>query len=237
VHAAWADGSSWAKVIVQLHRLGFPVVSAQIPLTSLTDDVLALRRVLGKMSGPVVLAAHSYAGAPITAAAFGQHNVKALVFIAAIAPDETETVGQLFHRAEPHPNAPQLVPDEDGFIWMPVEGFANAVAHEATPEETALMTAAQKPIALKCLGEPMTKPAWREKPSWYLLAEKDRMISPVTQRFMAERMKANIDAQPVDHTPLTSAPEKVVRVIVAAADGTRWREEQSGWSGDMRCLI
>jgi pimeloyl-ACP methyl ester carboxylesterase len=100
VHAAWADGSSWNKVIPPLQRLGLNVVSAQIPLTSLTDDVVAVKRVLGRVSGPLVLAAHSYGGAVITAAASGLSRVKALVFIAAIVPDEGETVGQLFHRAE-----------------------------------------------------------------------------------------------------------------------------------------
>jgi pimeloyl-ACP methyl ester carboxylesterase len=157
----------------------------------------------------------------ITAVASGLSRVKALVFIAAIVPDEGETVGQWFHRAEPHPKAPQLVPDENGLLWMSAEGFADAVALEASSEEIAIMTATQRPIALKCLGEPMSKPAWKEKPSWFLLAEKDRMISPTTQRFMAERMKAHIDSQAVDHTPLASAPNSVVRLIVEAVDGTR----------------
>jgi len=156
----------------------------------------------------------------ITAVASGLSRVKALVFIAAIVPDEGETVGQLFHRAEPHPKAPQLIPDENGLLWMSAEGFANAVAPEATSDEIAFMTATQKPIALKCLGEPMTKPGWTEKPSWYMVAEEDRMISPATQRFMAERIKAHIDSQAVDHTPLASAPESVVRLIVGAVDGT-----------------
>lgn len=221
VHAAWADGSSWSKVIPQLHRLGLEVVSAQTPLTSLTDDVAAVQRTLGRVSGPVTLAAHSYGGAVITAAASGQPKVKGLAFIAAMAPDEGETVGTLLHRVGPHPKAPQLVPDENGLLWMSADGFANAVAHDATSEEIAIMTATQKPIALKCLGEPMTKPAWKERPSWYLLAEKDRMISPVTQRFMAERMKAQIVSHAVDHTPLASAPESVVQLIVQAVDGTR----------------
>jgi pimeloyl-ACP methyl ester carboxylesterase len=104
---------------------------------------------------------------------------------------------------------------------MSAEEFANAVAPEATSEEIAFMTATQKPIALKCLGEPMTKPSWKQKPSWYMVAKRDRMISPVTQRFMAERMKAHIDSQAADHTPLASAPESVVRLIMEAVDGTR----------------
>jgi pimeloyl-ACP methyl ester carboxylesterase len=177
-------GRRWSKVIPELHRLGLDVVSAQIPLTSLTDDVAAVQRTLGRVRGPVTLAAHSYGGALITAAVSGQPKVKGLAFIAAMAPDEGETVGALLHRVKPHPKAPQLVLDENGLLWMPADGFANAVAHEATSEEIAILTAAQKPIVLKCLGEAMAKPAWKERPSWYLLAEKDRMISPVTQRFM-----------------------------------------------------
>jgi pimeloyl-ACP methyl ester carboxylesterase len=218
VHAAWADASSWNKVTAPLQRLGLRVRSAQISLTGLTEDVAALKRLLRQVMGPVLLAGHSYAGAVITAAATDNPQVKALVYIAAMAPDEGETVGTLFHRAEPHQSAPRLAPDAHGFLWLAPEAFANAVAPDASSEETALMAVTQNPIALKCLGEPMTMPAWKQKPSWFLLAERDRMISPVTQRFMAERMRARIHSLDVDHTPLASAPESVVRVIVEAAD-------------------
>lgn len=217
VHAAWADASSWNKVILVLQGLGMRVRSAQIPLTSLTDDVGALKRLLRQVEGPALLAGHSYAGAVITAAATGDPHVKALVYIAAMAPDEGETVGDLFHRAAPHPSAPQLAPDADGFLWLAPEAFPNAVAPDASPEEGALMGATQKPIALKCLGEPMTVPAWKQKPSWFLIAEKDRMISPMTQHFMVERIRARVHSLDVDHTPLASAPAAVVRVIVEAA--------------------
>lgn len=162
VHAAWADASSWNKVIPQIHRLGLSVVSAQIPLTSLSDDILAVRKVLNKISGPTILAAHSYGGAVITGAVYDRPEVKALAFVAAIVPDENETVGDLFHRAKPHPKAPPLVPDENGMLWMSAEGFANAVAHEASPEDLLLMTATQKPISVRCLGETMNRPAWRK---------------------------------------------------------------------------
>lgn len=143
VHAAWADGSSWNKVIPRLHRLSLQVVSVQIPLTSLVDDVAAVQRMLDRINGPVVLAAHSYGGAVITAAASSHPKVKALVFIAAMAPDEGETVGQLLHRVEPHYKMPQLVPDQNGLLWMSAEGFTNAVAPETTHEEIALMAATQ----------------------------------------------------------------------------------------------
>jgi len=222
VHAAWADGSSWNAVTRPLQNLGLRVRSAQIPLSGLSDDVAALRRLLRQVDGPVVLVGHSYAGAVITAAGTENHQVKALVYIAAIAPDESETVGELFHRAEPQPNTrPQLSPDEDGFLWLPAGGFADAVAPDASEEETSLMQINQHPISLKCLGEPMMVPAWKQKPSWFLVAEKDRMISAAMQHFMAERMKARVHSCNTDHTPLASDPESVVRVISEAADAVR----------------
>jgi pimeloyl-ACP methyl ester carboxylesterase len=217
VHAAWADGSSWNKVTSELVRRGFEVVAAQIPLTSLGDDVATLGRVLSRQQRPVILVGHSYGGAVITAAATGDPNVKALVYVAAVVPDENETVGDVFHRVAPHPSAPQLQPDEDGFLWLQRDTFRNAVAPDASPEEIALMTASQKPIALKCLREPMTKPAWKKKPSWFLIAEKDRMVSPETQRFTAGRMKSKVISLPVDHTPLVSQPNAVVDLIREAA--------------------
>ncbi|HET9410214.1 MAG TPA: alpha/beta hydrolase [Candidatus Sulfotelmatobacter sp.] len=221
VHAAWADASSWNKVTSALQVQGFKVRSAQIPLTSLSDDVAALKRLLKKVEGPVLLVGHSYAGAVITAAATNEPNIKALVYIAAIAPDENESVGMLFQRAEPNPNTrPQIAPDADGFLWLPVGAFAKAVAPDASSEETALMDINQHPIALKCLAETVSEPAWKQKPSWFLLATRDRMISPDTQRFMAERIGARIHALDVDHTPLASAPESVARIVVEAADAT-----------------
>jgi len=218
VHAAWADGSSWNKVIPRLQKRGLQVVSAQIPLTSLSDDVAAVRREVARLQAPVVLAAHSYGGAVISAAAAGEAKVKALAIIAGMAPDEGETVGALLHRDTPHPQMAQPVPDESNFLRMPEGAFANAVAPESSAEESALMQVVQRPLSVKCITEPMPKPGWKEKPSWFLVAERDRMISPVTQRFMAERMKAHIDVQEVDHTPLSSAPEKVVRLIMEAID-------------------
>ena len=219
VHAAWADGSSWNKVTSELQRQGFDVVAAQIPLTSLSDDVTALCRVLRRQQCPVILAGHSYGGAVITAAGAGDPNVKALVYVAAVVPDEGETVGDVFHRVAPHPSAPQLQPDENGFLWLHADAFRNAVAPDASDEEIALMAATQKPISLKCLGEPVTKPAWKEKPSWFLIAEKDRMVSPETQRFTAGRMKSKSVFLQVDHTPLISDPNAVVDLISEAAAG------------------
>jgi pimeloyl-ACP methyl ester carboxylesterase len=219
VHAAWADGSSWNKVTALLREQSFRVRAAQIPLTSLSEDVAALKRLLRQVEGPVLLVAHSYAGAVITAAGADNSQAKGLVYIAAIVPDEGETVGALFQRAEPQPNTrPQLAPDADGFLWLPPGAFANAVAPDAPKEETELMEINQHPIALKCLSEPMTVPAWKQKPSWFLVAGKDRMIAPEVQHFMAERIGARVHSGHTDHSPLASAPESVVRVIVEAAE-------------------
>lgn len=214
VHGAWADGSCWNNVILPLRRQGLKVTSAPIPLTSLTDDVAALRRVIERTDGPIILVGHAYAGAVIAAA--HHDRVKALVYVAALAPDEGETVADVFYRGEPHPEAPKLVPDAYGLIWMPEEGFGQAVAHNASPDQVAIMAAIQRPITVNCIQEKSPAPAWKTKPSWYFIAEEDRMISPATQRFMADRMRANIRSYNVDHTPMHTAPNLVVGVISEA---------------------
>lgn len=220
VHAAWADGSSWAKVITGLRRRGITTQSVQLPLTSLSEDAAAVRRALGRLKGTAIVVGHSYGGAPMTVAATGVPEVKGLVYVAAMARDEGETVRELLHRAPAHPMSAKLSPDSDGYIWMSAEGFANSVAPRATTDEIALLTAVQRPIALRCLDEAATKPAWREKPSWFLLAKEDRQIAPDTQRFMADRMKAQVEAQNVDHSPNLTAPELVVSLIRRAIEET-----------------
>ena len=214
VHGAWADGSSWKEVILRLNREGLRVVAAPIPLTSFSDDTLALKRALARTEGPVVLAGHAYAGAVI--AGVNDARLKALVYVAGLAPDEGETVAQIFYRDEKHSQSPRLAPDADGFIWMPDEGFRNAFSQHATTEQIALAAAVQRPIALKCIQEPVSKPAWRSKPSWFLIAEEDRMINPKTQQFMAKRMRAMTTSLRVDHTPMLSAPQSVVDIILEA---------------------
>jgi pimeloyl-ACP methyl ester carboxylesterase len=218
VHGAWADGSCWSNVIVPLLRHGLNVICAPIPLTSLTNDVAALRRALERTNGPVVLAGHAYAGAVI--AATTEKRVKSLVYVAALAPDEGETVAKVFYRDEPHPKAPKLAPDTHGLLWMPEDGFRRAVAHKASADQISIMAAVQRPIALRCIEEPAPAPAWKTKPSWFLLAEEDRMINPKTQRFMADRMGASVRTQRVDHTPMYTEPDLVIDVILEAARET-----------------
>ena len=214
VHGAWADGSSWSKVIRLLEASRIRAVAPPLPLTSFDDDVAALDRALERVPGPTVLAGHAYAGAVI--AATRSEKVKALVYVAALAPKEGETVADVFYRAEPHPLAPKLAPDRNGLIWLPENAFAAAFAQYASGEEHALLAAVQRPIALPCISARVERPLWKDRPSWYLLAEEDRMILPETQRFMAERMKARVQSHAVDHAPIVTAPGVVVDIILDA---------------------
>ena len=211
VHGAWADGFSWSKVIASLRLNSIKAVSAPLPLTSLTDDVAALNRTLERVDGPVVLVGHAYAGAVIGATR--DEKVQALVYVTALAPAEGQSVADVFYMNEPHPKAPKLAPDSHGLIWLPTDAFADAFAPNASPEEHTILAAIQRPISPACITVPVGRPLWMDVPTWYLLAEQDRMIIPLTQRFMAERMKARISAHPVDHIPSVTAPGTVVELL------------------------
>jgi pimeloyl-ACP methyl ester carboxylesterase len=218
VHGAWADGSSWNQIILPLQAEGLNVIAAPLPLTSLDDDAAALGRVIARTTGPMLLAAHAYAGAVI--AAVKEDRVTGLVYIAALAPDEGETVAQVFYKGEPHPQAPKLAPDADGFIWMPDDGFQKAFAQHATKEQIDLSKAGQRPISVKCIQQPAPRPLWKSRRAWFLVAEEDRMINPKTQHFMANRMKATVRSERVDHTPLLTAPKIVTDFVLTAATAT-----------------
>lgn len=211
VHGAWADGSSWARVITALEDRGIKTRAAPLPLTSLADDVAALNRSLDRTEGPVVLAGQAYAGAVIALAR--SDRVKALVYVAALAANEGEKVADVFYRLPPHPLAPKLAPDHNGLIWLPEDAFAAAFAPNASAEDHTVLAAVQRPISLDCITVPAGRPLWKDIPSWYLIAEQDRMIVPETQRFMADRMKANIRTLAVDHTPSVTAPAAVADII------------------------
>jgi pimeloyl-ACP methyl ester carboxylesterase len=177
----------------------------------LADDVAALNRSLDRTDGPIVLAGHAYAGAVIALAR--PERVKALVYITALAPDEGEKVADVFYRLEPHPQAPKLAPDSNGLIWLPERAFASAFAQNASVEDRAVLAAVQRPISLNCITVPVGRPLWKDIPTWFLLGEEDRMIVPEAQRFMAQRMKAKLNAHVVDHTPSVTAPGAVVDII------------------------
>ena len=217
VHGAWADGSSWARVIRPLQSSGLKAIAAPMPLTSLSDDVAALERTLERTEGPVVLVAHAYAGAVIGASA--NDRVRSLVFVSALAPDEGETVAEVFYRDKPSPEAPKLAPDSHGLLWIPDDRFGVAWCQHARPEEAALLAAIQRPIAVAAIQEKAPKPAWKTRPSWYLVAEEDRMINPATQLFLAHRMGARMRSEKVDHASLITAPKLVVGMILEAVTG------------------
>ena len=211
VHGAWADGSSWAKVIASLAADGVKAIAAPLPLTSFADDVAALDRTLERATGPVILAGHAYAGAVI--AATRSEKVKALVYVAALAPDEGETVADVFSRGKPHPQAPKLAPDAHGWIYLPEAAFPAAFAQNASKEELAVLAAIQRPLSLACISVAVPRPLWRDRPTWFLVAEQDRMIISENQRFMAERMRARVRSDAVDHAPMVTAPTLVLDVL------------------------
>jgi pimeloyl-ACP methyl ester carboxylesterase len=215
VHGAWADGSSWSPVITGLDQAGIPVIAAPIPLTTLADDVNALDRTIDRTEGPVVVVGHAYAGGVVGAT---QHpRVRALVYVAALAPDEGETVAEVFYRDPSHPDAPDLKPDDDGWIWLPLNAFPKAFAQQGNAEQHAVLAAVQRPIKVQCIQQPVPKPRWKDLPSWFLVAEEDRMINPITQKFMAERMHATVHTHDADHAPLITRPQIVVDIIAEAA--------------------
>jgi len=215
-HGAWADGSSWYKIIRGLRAAGVKSVAAPLPLTSLMDDVAALERTIDRVAAPVILVGHAYAGAVI--ASTRNEKVRALVYVAALAPDESETIGDVFYRTQPHPQAPKLAPDPQGFIWLPEEAFAAAFAPHASAEEQSVLFAVQRPIAVSCISTKVGRPLWRDRPAWFLLAEADRMIIRENQQFMAERMKARVRTHPVDHMPLVTAVAPVLAIIREAVN-------------------
>ena len=214
VHGAWADGSSWSKIIRPLVSQGIRTVAAPLPLTSFQDDVTAVERALERVASPVVLAGHAYAGAVIAAAR--KDKVKGLVYVAALAPDEGETVADVFYHTTLHPKAPQLAPDANGLIYLPETAFPAAFAQNARAEELALLAAVQRPISPVCITVPVPRPLWKDQPTWYLLAEEDRMIVEENQRFMAERMGARVRSHAVDHAPMVTAPNVVLDIMEEA---------------------
>lgn len=217
VHGAWADGSSWSKVIPILQKRGFGVVAAQLPLTSIDDDVAATRKLLATQTGPVVLVGHSYGGAVITNAANGVSNVKALVYIAAFALDQGESLDALSKLGPAPAGAAQVRPDSNGFLWIDRAGFAQAFAADVDPAEASIMAAVQGPLSLKSFAGPSGAPAWKHLPSWYLVASNDQMIPPDAEQFMAKRIGAKVRSVPSSHAAMVSHPTEVADLIAEAA--------------------
>jgi pimeloyl-ACP methyl ester carboxylesterase len=218
VHGAWADGSSWSKVIPILSEAGYNVTATQHPLTSLANDVETTRRLVEAQNGATILVGHSYGGAIITEAAGKSANVVGLVYIAAFAPDAGESLIDLNGRAAPVPGGAAIRPDKYGILWLDKEKFHESFCQDVDETDAIVMAATQQPIAAQCFSDKVTNAAWRNLPSWYQVSENDRMISPDVERFMAQRINAReIISLPAGHAPMISHYSEVADLILKAA--------------------
>lgn len=216
VHGAFADGTGWQRVIPLLERDGYNVIAVQNTLTSLAADVATTKRVIDAQPGDVVAVGHSYGGAVITGAAAGNSKVKALVYIAAFAPEAGEPVGAFL---EKYPTAlgAALRPDSAGFVTVDRAKFREVFAQDVPVEEARVMAAAQKPIIGEAFASSVPQAAWKSIPSWYLVASGDRAINPDLERFYARRMGATTVEIDASHVPFVSRPQQVARLIGQAA--------------------
>jgi pimeloyl-ACP methyl ester carboxylesterase len=216
VHGGFVDGSGWQGVYDILKKDGYNVSVVQNPTLSLQDDVAVTRRVIDAQDGPVVLVGHSYGGAVITEA--GNHpNVAALVYLAAFAPDAGESVNTLIANPPPGAPVPPILPPKDGFLFLDRAKFAASFAGDLPAEQAAFMADSQVPWGVDALGGSITNPAWRAKPTWYLVTTEDRMIPPPAQRFMSQRAGSTVVEVAASHSVYVSQPAAVAALIEQAA--------------------
>jgi len=216
VHGAFADASSWNGVTTALLARGYPVIAVANPLRSLSGDAAYVAGVLASISGDVVLVGHSYGGAVITNAASGQPNVKALVYVAAFAPDAGQSVGELGKDYPTPPGIQKLVADAQGWLSLPPQALAQDFAQDVPAAQAAVMAVTQGPIQSKAFGDKPTGAAWKTRPSWYIVSANDCMISPDLERAMAKKIGATTTTLPTSHVPQQSRPADVAAVILAA---------------------
>lgn len=216
VHGAWADGSSWGKVIPLLADKGMTVTAVQLPLTSFDADVAAVRRAIALAEGDVVLVGHSYAGAVIGEAG-NDPKVQRLVYIDAFAPDAGESAGSLFAQFEAAPLGAELRPDAEGFLKLTRNGVFNLFAQDLGETEKAVVYATQGPINGAALGGTLTQAAWRSRPTFYLIGDQDHAIPRAEQERMATRMDATVGHVNTSHVPMLSQPEAVANFILKAS--------------------
>jgi pimeloyl-ACP methyl ester carboxylesterase len=217
VHGAWADGSSWRRVIPFLLEDGIAVVAVQNPTTSLLDDVEATQRILDVIDGPVVLVGHSWGGAVITQAG-NDPKVKALVFVAALPPSEGQSVGDLVASYDPPPGLSHIVDEGAGFLRMSVAGWINDVGQDLPEAENLVLAAVQPPLAKGTFGDKITEAAWRTRPNWYVVSGNDRVVSVELQRELATRMSAVVTELEASHLSLLSRPQEVAAIIADAVN-------------------
>jgi pimeloyl-ACP methyl ester carboxylesterase len=221
VHGAWADGSCWSAVIEALQAEGYNVTAPQFPETSLGDDVARLRHVLGRQTGPTIVAGHSYGGQIMTALGGDAPNVIGLVYIAAFGLDEGESLGALLGGGPPTPALAHLIVDEQGFAWIPAEDFVKHFASDVDPVEAQVLHAVQQGLSMSTFEDVMGVPAWKSHPAWYLVATNDEAIPPDAERMFAHRMGATTVEVASSHLAMVSRPQDVVKLIEDAVDGAR----------------
>jgi pimeloyl-ACP methyl ester carboxylesterase len=220
VHGGFVDGSGWEGVYKILKEDGYNVAVVQNPTISLSDDVAATKRVIGAQDGRVILVGHSYGGVVITEAG-NDPKVTGLVYIAAFAPDTGESVSSLIQNPPPGAPVPPILPPEDGYLFLDKLKFHESFAADVDEEKAAFMADSQVPWGVEALGGAITEPAWKTKPSWYLVAADDRMIPPPAQRLMSERAGATVVESPGSHAIYVSQPAVVAKLIEAAAQGAK----------------
>jgi len=218
VHGAWADGSSWSKVIALLQGKGINAVAVQLPLASLSGDVATVKRAVALLDGPVVLAGHSYGGAVITEAG-NDPKVVGLVYVAAFAPDNGESVGSLSAGYPPAPLGAELRADAEGFLSISPKGFAEDFAQDLPAKEIKGLWATQGPTNAAAFGATISNAAWKTKPSWFVVAAEDRAIPPALEKAEAERMKATTITVAAGHLVMLSHPKEVADLIEQATIG------------------
>ncbi len=216
VHGAFADGSSWAKVIPLLESQGFHVSAVGNPLTSYSDDLAATKRQIAAQDGPVILVGHSYAGVVITEAG-ADPKVAGLVYVAAFAPDSNQSINDVGANYPKSPGLAQVTPLSDGFIMLSPDGVANDFAQDLTPMEKTVISAAQPQTSASLFDAKPTTAAWHSKPTWFIVAGNDRMISPELEKTMAKRINATTTVLPTSHVAMLAEPTKVAKVIADAA--------------------
>ena len=218
VHGGFVDGSGWQGVYDTLRNRGYNVAIVQNPTISLEDDVAVTQRTIAAQDGPVVLVGHSYGGAVITEAG-NNAKVVALVYITAFAPDKGESVQSLIQNPPPGAPVPPIMPPQDGFLFLDRSKFAASFAADVKPETAAFMGDSQAPWGVQALSGPVSEPAWRAKPGWYLVSTEDRMIPPDAQRSMAKRAGSEVVEVKGSHAVYVSQPEAVADLIERAANG------------------
>ena len=216
VHGGWVDGSGWEGVHNILTRNGHHVSVVQIPTLSLADDVLATRRVIGAQDGPVILVGHSYGGTVITEAG-NDPQVAGLVYVAAFAPDAGESVASLIKDPPPDAPVPPILPPQDGYLLLDRAKFPASFAADVDPEKATFMADSQVPWGVAALSGSIDEPAWKTKPSWYLVTTEDKMIPPPAQRFMSKRAGSTVTEVPGSHAVYVSQPAAVAAFIEQAA--------------------